>query len=338
VQAMAPIVVRVPEPTVSRTTTPYVPAAGRAHTQRGPVAGRVVVQPEPVVARAEAPHRPAIARVPTSREPITLRPPAPPRPTHGGSEPFAETRPTLVPPGALEVREIKLLIAARCARLDRGADHFRLLDLPVGAPVDAVRNAYLELARYLQPEKLAQLGIHDEAYDAHRLLAQAGIAVTTLTDPVRRTAYLESLWTPAPLAPPPAQAEVVDRRTLAAECYQRGMQALRADQPAQAVIELTLAFELSSYDVDYGAMLWWAKFCAAPDKATVAIETRKALERAIHQSRRPAIARFYLARVARVLGHEDSALHHFREVLALVPDHPEAASELRALEARLAGA
>jgi tetratricopeptide (TPR) repeat protein len=311
----------------------------RAQAPHGSVVARVaIIQPEPVVGRAQTERGTVVARVPTSREPITLRPPARPRPSHAGNEPFAETRPTLIPPGALEVREIKLLIAARCARLDRGADHFRLLDLPIGAPVDAVRNAYLELARYLQPEKLAQLGITEQASDAHRLLAQAGIAVTTLTDPKRRAEYLESLWTPAPLAPPPAQAAVVDRRTLAAECYQRGMQALRADQPAQAVVELTLAFELSSYDVDYGAMLWWAKFCVAPDKASVAIETRKALERAIHQSRRPAIARFYLARVARELGREQSALHHFRDVLALAPDHAEAASELRALEARLAGA
>jgi hypothetical protein len=37
-----------------------------------------------------------------------------------------------------------------------------------------------------------------------------------------------------------------------------------------------------------------------------------------------------------MLGREQVALHHLREVLALVPTHPETASEIRVLEARLA--
>ena len=102
---------------------------------------------------------------------------------------------------ALAAREVKALIAARCALLDRGVDHFRLLDLEVGAPVDAVWSAYLELARYLQPDKLAQLGLAGEVLEAQRLLAQAGIAFTTLTDPVRRDEYLASLRGVAPVAP-----------------------------------------------------------------------------------------------------------------------------------------
>jgi curved DNA-binding protein CbpA len=101
----------------------------------------------------------------------------------------------------LAAHEVKALISARCALLDRGVDHFRLLDLEVGAPVEAVWSAYLELARYLQPDRLAQLGIADETFEAQRLLAQAGIAFTTLTDPVRRGEYLATLRGAAPSAP-----------------------------------------------------------------------------------------------------------------------------------------
>jgi cytochrome c-type biogenesis protein CcmH/NrfG len=83
-------------------------------------------------------------------------------------------------------------------------------------------------------------------------------------------------------------------------------------------------------------MLGWATFCAASDKSRVAAAARKALEKAIHRSSRPAIARFYLGRIERMLGRDQLALHHFREVLSLIPNHREAASEVRVLESRLA--
>jgi hypothetical protein len=37
-----------------------------------------------------------------------------------------------------------------------------------------------------------------------------------------------------------------------------------------------------------------------------------------------------------MLGRDQVALHHFREVLTLVPGHREAATEVRVIEARVA--
>jgi len=137
-----------------------------------------------------------------------------------------------------------------------------------------------------------------------------------------------------PIMPLPGRAP--DRKTLAADAYQRGQHALRTDQPVKAVVELAEAVELSPQDVDYGALLGWARFCASSDKAAVVTDTRRALERAIHRSTRPEVARFYLGRVERMVGRDQLALHHFREVLERVPSHAEAASEIRVIEARLA--
>jgi len=342
------------EPTVSRTPTLRDPTMTRLPTQRDAVMSRVptpmhasapptmtrVPTPrEPMMSRTMtsrlAAAEPVMSRVPTPREPTISRTPTAPRVPRVVTESFSGT--TTVRPNALTVREVKALISARCALIDRGGvDHFALLGLEVGAAPEAVRNAYLELARYLRPDKLVLLGITDEAFDAQRLFAQVGIAFTTLTDPARRDEYLATLQGAVPIARQNTQPNVVDRKALAAAAYQRAEQALRADQPAQAVNELREAVELAPYEVDYSAMLGWARFCASTDKAGVVVEARRALERAIHKSAKPEVARFYLGRIERMMGRDLLALEHFREVLELIPSHREAASEVRVLESRIA--
>lgn len=123
---------------------------------------------------------------------------------------------------------------------------------------------------------------------------------------------------------------------LADEAFQRGIMALRRDDMVEAVIELVRATELAPMEVDYAAMLAWAKFCAAPDKNAIALATRKILERAIRKSEKPMMARFYLGRVERILGRVREALVHFKQVLDIEPGHADAAAEVRMLEPRMA--
>ena len=134
----------------------------------------------------------------------------------------------------------------------------------------------------------------------------------------------------------PTPSLVSTEDALAAEAaFKRGEAAMKRDQPSEAILEYKAACQRNPAEVDYAAMLGWAKFCAAGDKAAIGAETRKILERAVFKSHRPERARFYLGRVERMLGRDKEALRHFQEVLELKPNHAEAASEVRAIEARL---
>jgi cytochrome c-type biogenesis protein CcmH/NrfG len=95
------------------------------------------------------------------------------------------------------------------------------------------------------------------------------------------------------------------------------------------------AVELQPNESEYQTMLAWTRFAAASDKNAVAGDTRKALQRAADKDQNAAVPRFYLGRVERMLGREREALQHFQAVLAIQPNHTEAASEARVLQQRL---
>jgi hypothetical protein len=233
-------------------------------------------------------------------------------------------------------REIEQLIAQRFAKLEQGCDYFAILGLPFEAKLDQVRTAYMETTRRLNPESLAALGITDDNRAASRVLAQVNAAYAVLGDPIRRRDYISAVHRgdPTPLAPR-ARAGELDQGELAAEAFEKGEGALKRDDILVAVKELGRAVNLAPTNLDYMAMLAWAEFCNSNDKPSVYTDTRKALEKAIHRSDKGGtIARFYLGRVERMLGHDREAMNHFQLVLMEEPNHKEAASEMRVLEQR----
>lgn len=156
------------------------------------------------IARTPTPREPTISRVPTQRQPmsssptpVALRqgPPTAPR-FAAGSHPRIvrefDNAPTHVHSSGVSGQQVEQLLASRVALLDAGADLFTFLGLPFDAPIAHVRAAYLELSRYLRPDRLAQFGIHDRQHEARTVFAQAVVAMTVLTDERRRTEYVAS--------------------------------------------------------------------------------------------------------------------------------------------------
>jgi tetratricopeptide (TPR) repeat protein len=268
---------------------------------------------------------------PPAAEPV-IRPGPPSRPAPRAHP----ARPT----DSSQSHDVKALIAQRLKLLDQGADHFQLLGVAPDVAPDGLRKAYFALARQLHPDRLAALGIPDDGKHAQRLFAQINAGFATLSDDDRRARYLDVLSRggEAQVLAEQARTEELTRRILdAEEAFHRGELALRRDQPQAAVAELELAIQLNPEEADYHALLAWSQFLVAPDKMAIASKTRMLLDRAIQSAPKAVIARFFLGRVERMLGRDQEALRHFRDVLMAAPGHSDAAAELRVIEARLAG-
>lgn len=187
-----------------------------AITHGEPLASRVPTPQETTVPRSPTPREPTVTRVPTPRQPTlsavpmmiredvefttrprpkATRPPTLPRAKtyRAVTDPFLEVQATTQRPNPLSFAQVKRLIASRAALLGKGVDHFEFLGIRFGATIPEVRAAYVELARYLRPERLKEMGIVDDHHDARSVFAQVVIAYTVLTDPIRRADYLASL-------------------------------------------------------------------------------------------------------------------------------------------------
>ncbi|MCW5806573.1 MAG: DnaJ domain-containing protein [Deltaproteobacteria bacterium] len=239
---------------------------------------------------------------------------------------------------AAAAQEVHTLIAAKVAILDGHGDHYKLLGVSSEASDNDVRKVYFNLARQLHPDRLAALDIEDDQRQAQRVFAQINAAFATLSDPKKRAEYtdIQRRGGEAAIRAEQAKAEAAMQRALdAEEAFRRAEIALKRDQAPLAIQELQRAIQLDPDAADYHAMLAWAQFVVAPEKNSVGGATRRTLERAIERAPQSITPRFFLGRVERILGRDQDALRHFRDVLSLEPRHAEAAGEVRALESRL---
>jgi len=288
---------------------------------------RTVTFEAPTLVRPKRP-TPAVTLPPEPEPELAPPPPAPPRTTTYSSHPNIAMPRAVTPRRAAQMARETIEIAR--TRIARGGGHYTVLGLMPDASLDAIRSAYVSFACELHPDKRPPL-LPDESRVADEVFARISQAYAVLSDPVRRADYNAGLDQRRAARGEPAPA---DRRAQAADAFEKGLAALHREALPAAISLLERAVELLPADQDYQAALAWARFCDAPDREAVAIETRRTLERAIYRAGDPVRARFYLGLVERMLGRTREALHQFREVLALDPDHAEAAAEIRILEHR----
>ncbi|HEY5921869.1 MAG TPA: DnaJ domain-containing protein [Kofleriaceae bacterium] len=262
------------------------------------------------------------------------RPRPPPVPSDGFAEGTVRGSP-LATSQPLSGMGRRKLIAELERRITAGADYFALLGLPFAAPRADVRNAYLELAKQLHPD----LGMRNE--HALRVFVEVGKAFSILTDVARRAAYFATIGrddggdaVPETLDADADSKPAVPRTITAEERFRRAERAMGSGAYRVAIDELETALQLDAEHATARAMLAWARFCEAPNKADVAARTREILKQAATAAGDP-LPLFYLGRVERILANNAEALGYFRRVLAVDPNHAEAKREVRVLERRV---
>lgn len=274
------------------------------------------------------------ARVRTARPAPTAAPPVS-APAAARATPRAPRR------AGARADEIRALVAERAQVLDAGADHFALLGVARTASAAEIRSRYFALARNLHPDRLAAAGVEDERRDAQRLFSRMNEAFAVLSDPAQRARYVEVLQAGGEAAVKAREAEAEAAALHALEAEERfrlGEMALRRQQLDVAVREFRRAVELRPDEGDHHALLGWALYVAAPDKAQALPVVRQHLQAAIDLKPRSPLPHLYLGRIARMQGERAPAEEHLRQALKLAPDHVEASAELRAVEAMRAPA
>jgi tetratricopeptide (TPR) repeat protein len=313
--------------------------------------------PRPAPSTSQPPPRAAPAsQPPPARDKVASVPPPVPAPppdtlspdstgdwSEASSPAVRRTRPRVrssSPPTATaraDADRIRNLVADRLAALERGADHFALLGVNDTAAPDQVRAAYFSLARQLHPDRLSAAGVADERREAQRLFAQINAAFGVLSNPKRRSEYLQMLHRGGAAVARAEEAEAEELATRlfgAEEHFRRGEMALRRDQLDAAHAEFKEAVALNPAEGEHHALLAWTTYALARDKAAVRVSVRKMFEEAMRLAPRSVTPYIYMGRIARLEGKDEDAIAHFEQALKMMPGHSEAASELRVLEAR----
>jgi hypothetical protein len=219
--------------------------------------------------------------------------------------------------GPLELGPIG--IAARAKNVGT-MDYFAILGIERGASTEAIRAAYLRLAKLWHPDKLPHdlLPFRDEvaAIFAHMTRAQQ-----TLCDPEARRQWMEGQG----ISPEHRPRERVVREIDAALA--------RSAWDEVEKLSRTLA-EADANDSEALALLAWsaARGGNAPEESLRT--SLAALDRAVNLDRTCERALYLRGCVAKKLGKHDAAFRDFARVIHLNPRHIEATREVRLFEMR----
>ena len=220
-------------------------------------------------------------------------------------------------------------LAAMAERM-RGCNFFEILGVPRDAGDEAVRSAYVDLAKRTHPDRFSG------SSDAIKRLAEevfgfVSRAFEALSHGRRREAYRLELIRGARI-----ERELEEgRRALAAEHeFQQGETALRARRYREASEAFKRAVELYPQEGEYLAYLGWVRFLGAPDDPAACGEAIKALRQAAKLAPDSEKPYLLLGRLLKAIGHAAAAERMFVKAVQLKSDCVEALRELRLINLR----
>jgi DnaJ domain/Tetratricopeptide repeat len=284
----------------------------------------------PVVAASDA--RPPTA---TSAAFRSLTAPAPVRkPVAARTATAATAPPTPAPPSTAQLRrEIEDAHAAL-----RGANHFAVLGLTVGASADEVRQAFARLARRYHPDTQRDAALQDLRPKLNDVFVAIGNAYAVLKDPAARDRYERAMGlrtaprvtsaargaetfvsTPATRAAEPIEARLI-----------RAEEALDGQQPWEAIRLLEEAVAASGGEIKRRAQVLLGRAYADRERPR---EAEKVLLEVLQGDPLSVPACLLLGRIYRERGMAKRARGMFERVLEIDPMQIDAVRELAVLGA-----
>lgn len=179
----------------------------------------------------------------------------------------------------------------------RGLPLWELLGVARDAGPKDVRRAYLNAAKRLHPDRIAQLGLLDLKEAANEVFAEIARAHEVLSNPELRERYEATLGADAPAAD-------ADRIAEAEASYVRGDHLMRAGNFRGALEFLERAVALWPEEADYQAALGWALHRKTPSESERALEH---FEHAFTLGTQQAVWWLRGSLVARAVGNEKRA-------------------------------
>jgi curved DNA-binding protein CbpA len=206
-------------------------------------------------------------------------------------------------------------------------DHFTRLGVERKAETDAIKEAFLNLAKRYHPDRLSALGQNHLLPQARELFSRIKESYDVLVDPASRARYITELNSSkdgpkTKLTPEEAKA-----------AFQRGAIYLRKRDFKNAEAELIRAVD-GDPQGEYLAELAWTLMSNPATKDSAKGEVRELIARALKSGTETDRTFVVAAHLARAENESEKAERYFRKAIEKNPKNIEAARELRLIEMR----
>jgi DnaJ domain len=221
----------------------------------------------------------------------------------------------------LSVNDLQTKLAAM-----KKQNFFEILGVPKSADSNAIKVAYLQLARHHHPDMIPQ-GASPEMMklqaDVFGLISEAN---RTLSDLDARAIYLAEVETDT-------IGEKVDVSALlkAEEMFHKGCAQIKARKFPEAVKSLDEAIVANNLEPEFYAWRGYAKYFAMlpQDKMRAKNEAQRDFEMCLKHNPNIAAVHYFMGHIAKLNDEVAVAKKHFQKCVSLQPNHVDAQRELR---------
>jgi DnaJ-domain-containing protein 1 len=206
---------------------------------------------------------------------------------------------------------------------------FEVLEIPVTATKEEVKQAYFVAAKRYHPDRLVSMGLEPLRNDVEKIFRRVSEAYGTLYDDARREEYKATLSRPVS---DDVEAHAKAMQMLEAEmAFRRGEMLLRKNDFLGAIRELEQSVALNPHEGEHLAYLTWTRVCAGQTSRS---DAKKVLSEAIKLSPMCARAYYYLGVCLKEEKDIDRAYGMFRKANELDPRLLDAEREMRVINMR----